>query len=89
MPGAQPVLPGAQPVIPAAVSRSPVQGTTSQVGDGTMQHNEQKSGAPVLEGSFLNQVDHGKQDKSNSKRHEATIAEKKVLPMLFWFYANL
>ncbi|KAF7817689.1 actin cytoskeleton-regulatory complex protein pan1 isoform X1 [Senna tora] len=74
----QTAMPGARPVAPATVSRPPVQGTSSRVDDRTMQPNQQKSAAPVLEDSFLNQVNNGNQDKLNSKPNEATTAAKKV-----------
>lgn len=78
-------MPGAPPLVPATVSRLPVQGTSPQVDDVTIKPNQQKSAAPVLEDSFLNQVDNGKQDKLNSEPDEATTAAKKVFPLLFWF----
>lgn len=72
-------MPGASPVVPATVSRPQVQGTSPRVDGGKIQPNQQKSAAPVLEDSFLNQANNGKQD-------EATTAAKKVFPVLFWLY---
>ncbi|KAK4275047.1 hypothetical protein QN277_018189 [Acacia crassicarpa] len=72
----QPGMPGARPLAPSAVSRPPVPGAPSR-GDGLKQPNQQKSGAPVLEDSFLNQSDNGKQDEVNSKPNEATTGAKK------------
>ncbi|CAL0326955.1 unnamed protein product [Lupinus luteus] len=70
-------MPGARPVAPAAGLRPPVQGI-SPPAPGTMQPNQQKSGAPVLEDSFLNPTDNGDKDILNSNSQEAATAGKKV-----------
>ncbi|XP_019438105.1 PREDICTED: epidermal growth factor receptor substrate 15-like isoform X2 [Lupinus angustifolius] len=70
-------MPGARPVAPAAGLRPPVQGT-SPPAPGTMQPNQQKSGAPVLEDSFLNPTGNGDKDILNSNSQEAATAGKKV-----------
>lgn len=59
---------------PSTGLRPSVQGTSAQA-DNTVQPNQQKSGAPVLEDSFFSDTDSGEQK-------EAT-AGKKVLPL--WF----
>ncbi|KAE9586670.1 hypothetical protein Lal_00004540 [Lupinus albus] len=70
-------MPGARPVAPEAGLRPPVQGTSTPA-PGIMQANQQKSGAPVLEDSFLNPTDNGDQDILNSNSQEAATAGKKV-----------
>ncbi|TKY75336.1 EH domain-containing protein 2 [Spatholobus suberectus] len=69
-------MPGARPVAPTASLRPPVHGSSARA-DGTTQPNQQKSGKPVLEDSFLNRSDNGGQNILNSKPQEATTAEKK------------
>ncbi|KAL3022487.1 hypothetical protein AAZX31_04G016000 [Glycine max] len=69
-------IPGARPVAPTAGLRPPVQGSSAQA-DGTQQPNQQKSGTPVLDDSFLNRAENGEQNILNSKPQEATTAEKK------------
>ncbi|KAF1893931.1 hypothetical protein Lal_00002482 [Lupinus albus] len=73
----QPGMPGARPLTPAAGLSPPVQGT-SPPASGTMQPNQQKSGAPVLEDSFLNPTDNGNQNILNSESKEAVSAGKTV-----------
>ncbi|MED6119238.1 hypothetical protein PIB30_117472 [Stylosanthes scabra] len=68
-------MPGARPVAPAASLRPPVQGNSVQVG-GTMPPNPKKSGAPVLQDSFLNRTDNGEQHMP--KPQDATTTEKKA-----------
>ncbi|XP_027354203.1 actin cytoskeleton-regulatory complex protein pan1 isoform X2 [Abrus precatorius] len=70
-------MPGARPVAPAAGLRPPVPGSSAQA-DGTTQPNQQKSGTPVLEDSFLNPTDNGERNILNSNPQEATSAEKKA-----------
>jgi len=70
-------MPGARPVAPTAGFRPPVHGSSAQA-DFTTQPNQQKSGTPVLEESFLNRTDSGEQNASNTKPQDATTAEKKV-----------
>ncbi|KAL2636740.1 hypothetical protein AAZV13_06G014800 [Glycine max] len=65
-------IPGARPVAPTAGLRPSVHGSFARA-DGTQQPNQQKSGTPVLEDSFLN----GEQNILNSKPQEAATAEKK------------
>ncbi|XP_022636770.1 actin cytoskeleton-regulatory complex protein pan1 isoform X3 [Vigna radiata var. radiata] len=69
-------MPGARPVVPTAGFRPPVHGSSAQA-DFTTQPNQQKSGTPVLEDSFLNRTDSGEQNTSNTKPQDATTAEKK------------
>ncbi|XP_027905267.1 epidermal growth factor receptor substrate 15 isoform X2 [Vigna unguiculata] len=69
-------MPGARPVAPTAGFRPPVHGSSAQA-DFTTQPNQQKSGTPVLEESFLNRTDSGEQNASNTKPQDATTAEKK------------
>ena len=78
-------MPGARPVAPSAVAASPVPGAPSRINDDAKQPNQQKSGAPVLDDSFLNLTDSGKQDKVNSKPNEATTGVKKVFSFAFCF----
>ncbi|KAK7351813.1 hypothetical protein VNO77_11527 [Canavalia gladiata] len=70
-------MPGARPVAPAAGLRPPVPGNSARA-DGTIQPNQQKSGTPVLEDSFLSHTENGEQNLLNSKPQEATTAEKKA-----------
>ncbi|KAL1344037.1 uncharacterized protein [Arachis hypogaea] len=65
--------PGARPVAPIAGLRPPVQGTSVQV-SGNMLPNQQKSGAPVLEDSFMNRTNNGEQHMP--KPQDATTTEK-------------
>ncbi|KAK7352165.1 hypothetical protein VNO80_17583 [Phaseolus coccineus] len=69
-------MPGARPVAPTAGLRPPVHGSSAQA-DFTTQPNQQKSGTPVLEDSFLNRTDNGEQNILNTKPQDATTAEKK------------
>jgi len=71
----QQAMPGARPVAPTAGLRPPVHGSSPQA-DFTTQPNQQKSGKPVLEDSFLNRTDNGEQNPQ-----DATTAEKKVLAL--------
>jgi len=73
-------MPGARPVAPTAGLRPPVHGSSAQA-DFTTQPNQQKSGTPVLEDSFLNRTDNGEQNILNTKPQDATTAEKKVLAL--------
>lgn len=73
-------MPGARPVVPTAGFRPPVHGSSAQA-DFTTQPNQQKSGTPVLEDSFLNRTDSGEQNTSNTKPQDATTAEKKVFAL--------
>ena len=61
---------------PTAGLRPSVHGSSARA-DGTQQPNQQKSGTPVLEDSFLN----GEQNILNSKPQEAATAEKKVFAL--------
>ena len=79
-------MPGARPVAPAAGLRPPVQGTSVRA-DGPVQPTQQKSGAPVLEDSFLKHTDNGEQNILNSKPQEATTAGKKVFSLPLWFFS--
>ncbi|KAI4317041.1 hypothetical protein L6164_024952 [Bauhinia variegata] len=73
----QPVIPGARPVAPVAGLRPPAQGTSPRP-DGTMPPSHPKSGAPLLEDSFLNKTDNGEQNILKSKSQEATTAGEKA-----------
>ncbi|XP_059460128.1 actin cytoskeleton-regulatory complex protein pan1-like isoform X1 [Corylus avellana] len=68
---------GARPIVPATGLRPPMQ-VSAILADGVMQSNQQKSGAPVLEDSFGNQLDTGGHNSANSKPQVATTAGKKV-----------
>eukprot|EP00258_Populus_trichocarpa_P034981 XP_024451000.1 epidermal growth factor receptor substrate 15-like 1 isoform X2 [Populus trichocarpa] len=70
---------GQQPtrsMAPVPGMRPPVPVTASQP-DGVMVNNQHKSGAPVLEDSFLNQHDGGEQSSANSMIQDGTASEKK------------
>ncbi|KAL2346170.1 hypothetical protein Fmac_000170 [Flemingia macrophylla] len=69
-------MPGARPVAPTAGLRPPVHGSSVRV-DGTTQPNQQKSGTPVLEDSFLNRTDNKEQNILNSEPQEELTADKK------------
>ncbi|KAI5596533.1 hypothetical protein BDE02_02G007900 [Populus trichocarpa] len=71
---------GQQPtrsMAPVSGMRPPVPVTASQP-DGVMVNNQHKSGAPVLEDSFLNQHDGGEQSAANSMIQDGTASEKKA-----------
>ncbi|XP_034929858.1 uncharacterized protein [Populus alba] len=70
---------GQQPtrsMAPVPGMRPPVPVTASQP-DGVMVNNQHKSGALVLEDSFLNQHDGGEQSSANSMIQDGTASEKK------------
>nr|KYP64867.1 putative calcium-binding protein C800.10c family [Cajanus cajan] len=69
-------MPGARQVAPTAGLRPPVHGSSARA-DGITQSNQQKSGTPVLEDSFLNRTDNGEQNILNSDPQGDMTAEKK------------
>lgn len=73
-------MPGTRPVAPAAGLRPSGQGTSPRA-DGIMLPNQQKSGTPVLEDSFLNHTDNSEQNILNSKPQDAATAGKKVFAL--------
>ncbi|KAG6704574.1 hypothetical protein I3842_07G139200 [Carya illinoinensis] len=68
---------GARPIAPATGLRPPMQVSAPQA-DSVSQSNQQKSGVPALEDSFVNQLDTRGPNSMNSKPPEATTAGKKV-----------
>ncbi|XP_041021373.1 epidermal growth factor receptor substrate 15-like 1 isoform X1 [Juglans microcarpa x Juglans regia] len=74
--GQQQGMQGAQLIAPSTNLRPPVQ-SSGPLADGEIQSNQQKSGPPVLEDSFLNQINTGL-NSANSKSQVATTAGKKV-----------
>ncbi|KAF5455621.1 hypothetical protein F2P56_025179 [Juglans regia] len=75
--GQQQGMQGARPIAPATGLRPPMQVSAPQA-DGVLQSNQQKSGVPALEDSFVNQLDTRGPNSMNSKPPEATTAGKKV-----------
>ena len=68
---------GAQPMAPILGMRPPVPVNSPQP-DAAMANNQQMSGAPVLEDSFLNQHEGGEQNSANSMTQDGTASEKKA-----------
>ncbi|KAG7971449.1 hypothetical protein I3843_07G134200 [Carya illinoinensis] len=75
--GQQQGMQGARPIAPATGLRPPMQVSAPQA-DSVSQSNQQKSGVPALEDSFVNQLDTRGPNSMNSKPPEATTAGKKV-----------
>jgi hypothetical protein len=68
---------GARPMAPILGMRPPVPVNAPQP-DAAMANNQQMSGAPVLEDSFLNQHEGGEQNSANSMTQDGTASEKKA-----------
>ncbi|KAL3593092.1 hypothetical protein D5086_011732 [Populus alba] len=68
---------GARPMAPILGMRPPVPVNSPQP-DAAMASNQQMSGAPVLEDSFLNQHEGGEQNSANSMTQDGTASEKKI-----------
>ncbi|KAJ7966981.1 Calcium-binding ef-hand-containing protein [Quillaja saponaria] len=75
--GQQQGIPGTRPMAPATGLRPPIDRSPPRA-DGTVQANQQNSGAPVLENSFLNQSDNMELNVANSMHQEATSGVKKA-----------
>uniref|UniRef100_A0A3N7GBJ2 EF-hand domain-containing protein n=1 Tax=Populus trichocarpa TaxID=3694 RepID=A0A3N7GBJ2_POPTR len=68
---------GARPMAPILGMRTPVPVNAPQP-DAAMANNQQMSGVPVLEDSFLNQHEGGEQNSANSMTQDGTASEKKI-----------
>uniref|UniRef100_A0A6M2F1Y9 EF-hand domain-containing protein n=1 Tax=Populus davidiana TaxID=266767 RepID=A0A6M2F1Y9_9ROSI len=68
---------GARPMAPILGMRPPVPVNSPQP-DAAMANNQQMSGAPVFEDSFLNQHEGGEQNSANSMTQDGTASEKKI-----------